>query len=71
MSSISDLGFKSTFVLMKIGHNLKDSLADTVEAPIPEPLVAVATEIPDRDPEISVIPLNNVRYIPHDDEPLV
>ncbi|WP_238273340.1 hypothetical protein [Methylobacterium cerastii] len=70
MSDINNLGFKSQYVLMKIGHDLAESLEDTVEAPIPEPLEAVAAEIPDKNFEEDVIPLKNVRYVPHDDEPL-
>lgn len=71
MSSINDLGFKSKFVLMKVGHDLAESLGETVEAPIPEALETVAAKIPNKEPENSVIPLTNVRYSPHDDEPLV
>ncbi|GJD46949.1 hypothetical protein AFCDBAGC_4834 [Methylobacterium cerastii] len=70
MSNANDLEFKSTFVLMKIGHDLKESLEDTVEALIPEPLEAVAAEIQDKDTGKSVIPLNNIRYAPHDDDTL-
>ena len=70
MSGINNLGFKSQYVLMKIGQDLAESLEDTIEATIPESLEAAAAEIQNKNYEEYVIPLKNVRYVPHNDEPL-
>ena len=49
MASAHRLGFQSPYVLMKIGYDLREYLADMVETPLPEEIKAQAAKIPDID----------------------
>ncbi|TXM67340.1 hypothetical protein FV226_22155 [Methylobacterium sp. WL12] len=71
MANSEKLRFKSKFVLMKIGHDLKEKFSDTVEAATPETLDVIAEMIPDHEDKEAVIPLMNVHYVPHVEDILV
>lgn len=70
MSLEDQLGFASPLVLMKIGHDLRDRLSSSVEAPLPASFTPLIERIGEQGQPADVITLRSGDYRWAEDDPL-
>lgn len=70
MSDAQKLGFESSLVLMKLGHDLAENLEPATTETLPQKLVAEANKISEVEKDRDVLLLGSANYEILGDKPL-